>query len=162
MPFAWICFATFQYIGHEYRGKQRAFPWCTLLLLSTLLKAIVCLGPFPLSPSLICQHSTATCFYFENPFLFWWHEQLCILWCDFWPWQVMTVDAQKLSTYWLTSNQKYVVVWIQNIFKKKQRSKLVSLLINYFTYVALSEKPSFDIQYNWSSKSLNRVTTSLS
>ena len=119
---------------------------------------------FPLSSFLvICQHSTATCFCFENlkPCLFWWHEQLCILWCDFWPWQVMTVDTQKLSTYWLTSNQKYVVVWIQNIFKKKQRSKLVSLLINYFTYVALSEKPSFDIQYNWSSKSLNRVTTSL-
>ena len=143
---------------------HQAFPWCTLLLLSTLLKAIVCLGPCPLSSFLvICQHSTATCFCFENPCLFWWHEQLCILWCDFWPWQVRTVDAQKLSTYWLTSNQKYVVFFlIQNIFQKNHRGKLVSvkILINYVTYVALSKKP--DIQCIWSSKSLNRVTTSLS
>ena len=159
MQLAWIRFATFQYLlVMNTEENIKLF----LLLLCTLLKAIICLGPFPLSPFLvICQHSNATCFCFENHCLFWWHEQLCILWCDFWPWQVRTADAQKLSTYWLTSNQKYVVVWIQNIFKKKQRSKLVSLLINYFTYVALSEKPCSYIQCNWSSKSLNRVTTSL-
>ena len=99
-------------------------------------------------------------FCFENPCLFWWHEQLCILWCDFWPWQVMTVDAQKLSTYWLTSNQKYVVVWIQNIFQKNHRSKLVSLKKSYkLCYLCSIEKS--DIQCIWSSKSLNRVTTSL-